>query len=50
MCFPLTDDERNTEKDGAGAETETGTDSSSAFEILGYKFKSKRRYEDVIVS
>lgn len=48
--LPLTDDERNTEKDGADAETETETDSSSAFEILGYKFKSKRRYEDVIVS
>lgn len=50
--LPLTDDEHDTEKDGADAETETETetDSFSAFEILGYKFKSKRRYEDVIVS
>lgn len=48
--LPLTDDERDTEKDGADAETETETDSFSAFEILGYKFKSKMRYKDVIVS
>lgn len=45
--LPLSDDEHDTEEHGA-ADAETETDSFSACEILGYKFKRKRRYEDVI--
>lgn len=44
---PLTDECDDTEEDGVDAEK---MDSLSTFEILGYTFKSKRRYINVIVS
>lgn len=44
--LPSTDECDDTEEDGVDAEK---MDSLSSFEILGYKFKSKKRYNDVIV-
>lgn len=44
--LPSTDECVDTEEDGVDAGK---MDSLSTFEVLGYKFKSKKRYNDVIV-